>query len=142
MFQKSGLFQSMKISLAGLQTQVARLKAVASNLANYKTTGSSPTENPYTRQLVTFKNTLDRTEGIKRVSVKRVVKDKTEYETRHEPGHPAADEKGYVKYPNVNRLVEIMDQREAQRTYESIMGTIDMTRDMIRSTISLIGSGR
>jgi flagellar basal-body rod protein FlgC len=54
------------------------------------------------------------------------------------PGHPAADERGYVKMPNVNALVEMMDMREAQRAYEANLSVIDNTRTMMARTVDLL----
>ena len=64
--------------------------------------------------------------------------DQSEFRTKYEPGHPAADAKGYVKYPNVNPLVEMTDMREAQRSYEANLNVIGATRRMIQRTIDLL----
>src|SRR3546814_17259587 len=68
----------------------------------------------YRRQVMTCKNILDRTLGVETVRVDRVVPDPSEFELRYEPNHPAADDQGYVKLPNVNTLIELSDMREAQ----------------------------
>ena len=57
---------------------------------------------------------------------------------KYDPNHPAANEKGYVMMPNVNSLVEMMDMREAQRSYEANLGIIDMTRSMLNRAIDLL----
>jgi flagellar basal-body rod protein FlgC len=62
----------------------------------------------------------------------------SDFQSRFEPGHPAADEHGYVKYPNVNSLIESMDMREAQRTYEANLNMITTTRQMMGSTIDIL----
>uniref|UniRef100_UPI0034D38920 flagellar basal body rod C-terminal domain-containing protein n=1 Tax=Klebsiella pneumoniae TaxID=573 RepID=UPI0034D38920 len=61
-----------------------------------------------------------------------------EFQTRFEPNHPAADARGYVKVPNVNSLVEAMDMREAQRSYEANLNVITSTRRMLQRTIDLL----
>ncbi|MBI2234217.1 MAG: flagellar basal body rod protein FlgC, partial [Micavibrio aeruginosavorus] len=70
--------------------------------------------------------------------------DKVEEDTKrpfvlkYMPEHPAADAKGYVKMPNVDPIVETMDMREAQKTYEANLGMIDQSRNMIMQTIDLL----
>ena len=68
----------------------------------------------------------------------RVRTDPTEFRMKYEPGHPAADTNGYVKYPNVNSLVEMTDMREAQRSYEANLNVITATRRMIQRTLDLL----
>ena len=53
-------------------------------------------------------------------------------------GHPAADARGYVRYPNVNSLVETMDMREAQRTYEANLNVVTVTRSMLGRTLDIL----
>ena len=60
------------------------------------------------------------------------------FEMRHEPGHPAADATGYVKYPNVNPLIELVDMREAQRSYEANLNALQLARTMIGRTLDLL----
>ena len=64
--------------------------------------------------------------------------DQTEFRHKHEPGHPAADANGNVKYPNVNSLVEMTDMREAQRSYEANLNVISATRRMIQRTLDIL----
>ena len=54
------------------------------------------------------------------------------------PGHPAADAAGYVQYPNVNPLIEAMDMREAQRTYEANLNVVTVTRQMLGRTLDIL----
>lgn len=93
---------------------------------------------PYQRQIVTFKNILNRQSGAHDVDVDRIVKDNAPFIMKYDPSHPAADAKGYVKMPNVNPLLEIMDMREAQRSYEANLGVIQMARSMLMHTIDLL----
>ena len=76
--------------------------------------------------------------GVSTVGLGRVQLDQTDFRTKYEPGHPAADRNGYVKYPNVNSLVEMTDMREAQRSYEANLNVIGATRRMIQRTIDLL----
>jgi flagellar basal-body rod protein FlgC len=68
----------------------------------------------------------------------RVARDQTSFKTKLEPGHPAADAKGYVKMPNVDSTIESMDLREAQRSYEANLNVVSATRRMIQRTLELL----
>jgi len=83
---------------------------------------------------------MDRAEGVATVEVKRIGVDTAPYVSEYDPGNPAADEKGMVKYPNVNVLVEMADMREANRSYEANLQSIRQARDLITSTIDLLRS--
>jgi len=64
--------------------------------------------------------------------------DRSDFRVKHEPGNPAADAAGNVKYPNVNPLVEMTDMREAQRSYEANLNIISATRRMIQRTLDIL----
>jgi flagellar basal-body rod protein FlgC len=64
--------------------------------------------------------------------------DQSAFQTKHQPGHPAADATGHVKYPNVNAVVEMTDMREAQRSYEANINVISATRRMLQRTIDIL----
>tara|TARA_R110002124_G_scaffold114073_2_gene268593 strand:+ start:173 stop:583 length:411 start_codon:yes stop_codon:yes gene_type:complete len=134
------LLNAMEVAAKGMRAQGIRMRVISQNLANAETTGSKPGEDPYQRQIVTFKNVLERNKGVNFVTVDKVVKDQSEFKLKHDPQHPAADKNGYVSYPNVNPLIEMMDMREAQRSYEANLGIIDMTRSMLVRTIDLLRS--
>lgn len=134
------LLNAMEIAAQGMRVQGVRMRVISQNLANAETTGSKPGEDPYQRQIVTFKNVLERSKGANFVTVDKVVKDQSDFKLKYDPQHPAADENGYIKLPNVNSLIEMMDMREAQRSYEANLGIIDMTRGMLVRTIDLLRS--
>ena len=83
---------------------------------------------------------MDRTLDAQLVALGRIKTDPSEFRVKHEPGHPAADENGYVKYPNINSLVEMTDLREAQRSYEANINVIGASRRMIQRTIEILKS--
>ncbi|MBO1324760.1 flagellar basal body rod protein FlgC [Acetobacter sp. TBRC 12305] len=126
------------ISASGMQAQADRLRVVSENLANQETTGTTAGSDPYRRKTITFKETLNHETGASSVQVKTIGQDQTPFETRYEPGHPAADAKGYVKVPNVNMMVEVMDSHEAQHSYEANLNTMQITRSMLTRTINLM----
>jgi len=129
---------SLDIAYSGMTAQSARLKVIAENLANADSTASTPGGAPYRRQVITFRDTFDRTLGIKRVKVGGVVAAGGAFGKRYEPGHPAADAEGYVLTPNVNSITELMDMREAQRSYEANLNVIDAVKAMVGRTIDLL----
>ncbi|MBL9097258.1 MAG: flagellar basal body rod protein FlgC [Alphaproteobacteria bacterium] len=130
--------KSMLIAASGMRAQAERMRVIAENLANANSAASSPEEDPYRRQMPVFKTELDRVTGVPAVRVKGVVTDNSDFREQYMPGHPAADERGYVKMPNVNSLVEMMDMREAQRAYEANLSVIDNTRTMMARTVDLL----
>lgn len=133
------LFTAMKVSAMGMRAQGTRVRVVTENVANADTTGTTPGADPYRRQTITFKNTLDKAQGAHLVKVDKIGEDtETPFVLKFMPDHPAANEEGYVKTPNVNALVEIMDVREAQRSYEANLGMIEQVRSMILRTIDLL----
>lgn len=132
------LQKSMMISAAGLKAQSTRMRVIAENLANASSIASIPGGDPYRRKSVTFKNVMDRQAGVQTVQVGQIRVDKSELSKKYDPSHPGADEQGYVKQPNVSGLVEAMDMREAQRSYESNLSAIDASRNMMMNTIDLL----
>lgn len=133
------LQNSFHIAGAGLKVQGRRLKIIAQNIANRDSTAQVPGGDPYRRQIITFENALDRAMGVDMVRVGKVTQDNAAFNIEYDPSHPAANEEGYVKLPNVNSLIEIADMREAQRSYEANLGVIQAARTMISRTIELMG---
>jgi flagellar basal-body rod protein FlgC len=132
------LVDALHISAAGMKTQGSRLRLIAENMANADSLGKTPGADPYRRKVMTFENELDRSLGLEMVQVDRVVSDPSDFELRYEPNHPAADDKGYVKLPNVNTLIELSDMREAQRSYEANLKVIEASRTMLTRTIDIL----
>jgi flagellar basal-body rod protein FlgC len=130
--------KALTISARGMDVQTARLRTIAENLANQDTTGSTPGAEPYRRKVITFENRMDQALGATTVRVKDIAPDKSELPMRFDPSHPAADAKGYVRTPNVNSFVEVMDMREAQRGYSANMNVMEVTRSMLTRTIEML----
>lgn len=129
---------AMDIAASGMRTQGMRMRVISENMANANTTSDKAGGDPYRRQMVSFKNVMDRATGVSKVQIDEVMKDESEFVMKLDPNHPAADENGYVKMPNVNPLIEMMDMREAQRSYEANLGIVDMSRTMLMRTIDLL----
>lgn len=132
------LSASSKIAAHGMKAQATRLRVISENLANVNSTSEVPGGEPYRRKLITFRNTLDRELEANTVTVKKIYDDKTELNTKYDPTHPAANAEGYVLIPNVNPLIEMMDMREAQRSYEANMNVITTSRQMVAKTLELL----
>jgi flagellar basal-body rod protein FlgC len=132
------LDKTLSISARGMDAQTTRLRVIAENLANQDTTGSMPGADPYRRKTVTFENSLDRHLGTAAVRVKEVGRDGSDFQLHYDPSNPAANTQGYVKLPNVNSLVEVMDMREAERSYSANLSVLQATRGMLTRTIDLL----
>jgi flagellar basal-body rod protein FlgC len=135
----SEILNAMKISAQGMRTQGTRIRVITENIANASTTGDTPGADPYRRQTITFKNEMDRELGVRTVRVDDISEDmKSKFKLKYIPDHPAANEEGYVKMPNVSSMIETMDIREAQRSYEANLGMIEQARSMMQRTIDLL----
>ncbi len=135
----SEIYNALGISAHGMKAQSERVRVISENIANVDTAPENPDDVPYRRQIVTFKNSLDREMGITVVDVADIKADTSkDFLQKYMPDHPAADEMGYVKMPNVNMLVELMDMREAQRSYEANLGMIEQSKTMLQKTIDLL----
>lgn len=132
------LSNTLGISASGLDAQSQRLRIVAENLANQNTTGSTPGADPYRRKTITFAEHIDQDTGASSVDVQHIGRDMSVFETRYDPSHPAADAKGYVKIANVDSMTEMMDMREAERSYEANLNTMQSTRTMLSRTLDLL----
>jgi len=141
------LMTAIEVGASGLAAQRKRLEVLVSNLVNANTTGPAGTE-PYRRKDVvfaatgpqaTFGGTLqDAMGGVQGVEVSEVVTDPSEPLRRYEPGHPHADKDGYVTYPNINPMEEMVNMLNATRSYEANLQAINTTKDMAVKTLDLI----
>lgn len=132
------LTKSNLIAVSGMKVQAQRLRIISENLANADSLPQSPDGMPYKRKVVTFRSELDRETGVNRVKVGKVSADTAEFQKRFDPKHPAADRDGYVLAPNVNPLIELMDMREAQRSYEANLNVITTSRSMLSRTVEML----
>ena len=116
------------------------MRVISENIANADSTAPTAGGDPYRRKVPTFSSALDRTLDAKVVALGKVLPDRSAFRVKHEPGNPAADADGDVKYPNVNPLVEMTDMRDAQRSYEANLNIISATRRMIQRTLDILKS--
>lgn len=129
---------TLRISAAGMKAEGTRLRVIAENIANADSLPTSPGGMPYRRKTVTFRDELDRTTGLTLVRVDKISPDTSDLKQEYMPQHPAANEQGYVLAPNVNSLIEMMDMREAQRSYEANLNMIRTSKDMVRDAINVL----
>ncbi len=132
--------RSMGIATSALRAQSGRMRVISENIANADSTASTAGGDPYRRKVPTFSSALDRTLDSKVVTLGKIRQDPTDFHVKFEPSNPAADGTGYVKYPNVNPMVEMTDMREAQRSYEANLNVISATRRMIQRTLDILKS--
>ena len=132
--------KSIAIAASGLRAQAGRMRIIAENIANADSTAPTAGADPYRRKIASFHSEIDRALDAQTVALGRVKTDPSEFRLKYEPGHPAADANGNVKYPNVNSLVEMTDMREAQRSYEANINVISASRRMIQRTLEILKS--
>jgi flagellar basal-body rod protein FlgC len=129
---------SMAVVASGMKAQSERMKTIAENIANANSTAATPGGDPYRRKIATVTSQFDRELGATTVQAGKPITDSSDFRTQYDPGNPNADAKGYVKLPNVDALVEIMDMREAQRSYEADLTAMDATKSMLSRTVDLL----
>ena len=125
------------IAASAMRAQQARMRIIAENLANADSTSKTPGGDPYRRQIPVFEP-QKLGGGVEGVRMKGVEPDQREFKSEYDPGHPGADDKGYVKTPNVDTLVEALDMRQAQRAYEANLNVIETARSMEMRTLDLL----
>ena len=127
---------SLYIAAAGLRAQSGRMRIIAENLANADSVSANG--QPYRRRIATMNSEFDQELSANVVRLGDPVTDQADFRMQYDPGNPAADKAGYVKMPNVNSLVEIMDMREAQRSYEADLTVMDASKTMLARTVDLL----
>jgi flagellar basal-body rod protein FlgC len=125
-------------SASGMYAQSSRLKVISENVANANSTASEPGGDPYRRKTISFKEMVDKETGSSVVKVDKISEDKSDFKLEFDPNHPASDENGYVKMPNVNTLIEMTDMREASRSYEANLNMLNNGRSMKSKLVSLL----
>lgn len=132
------LATSMAVAASGMRAQTNRMRTITENIANANSTSQTPGGEPYRRKIATMQSAFDHTLGAVTVQPGEPVPDRSDFRMQYDPGNPTADKTGYVKLPNVNPLVEIMDMREAQRSYEADLTVMEASKSMLSRTIDLL----
>jgi flagellar basal-body rod protein FlgC len=129
---------SLIVAASGMRAQSDRMRVIAENIANANSTSPTPGGDPYRRKIATVSSEFDRELNATLVTPGKPMADNSEFRLQYDPGNPNADAKGYIKLPNVNSLVEIMDMREAQRSYEADLTVMDASKQMLARTVDLL----
>jgi flagellar basal-body rod protein FlgC len=130
------LIDTLKISASGLTAQRVRLQSIAANLANARTTRTEDGVGPYQRRTATFESAPVEAFGeafdreLSMVEITGVELDPRPGRPVFDPGHPDADENGYVVYPNIDVMTEMVDMMTASRTYEANLNVLETTRNL------------
>jgi len=136
----AGISEVFSIASSGLGAGRTRLQSIATNMANARTTRTEA-GGPYQRQVPVFE-TEDLAEGDDgtrgaRVVVSEVMEDPRPPLRVHDPGHPDADADGYVLYPDINVLQEMVDLMTTSRSYEANANVVEATRDMALQALQI-----
>ena len=132
------LSKSMTVAASGMRAQTDRMKVIAENIANANSTSPVKGGDPYRRKIATVTQNFDSELGATLVNPGKPLPDKSDFKSQYDPGNPTADSQGYVKLPNVDSLVEIMDMRDAQRSYEADLQMLDTSKQMMAKTVDLL----
>jgi flagellar basal-body rod protein FlgC len=130
--------KSISIAASGLRAQAGRMRIISENIANADSVAQGAGTDPYRRRIPSFRSEVDRALDARVVAMGPVRPDQSDFRLKYEPGHPAADANGNVRYPNVNPMIEMTDLREAQRSYEANVNVIGATRRMIQRTLEIL----
>jgi len=149
------LFGVMEVSASALAAERLRAEVVAANMANAETTRTADGSGPYRRQNVVFTSAapesfasqlvgqagdLSDPDGaeIGGVQVSAVVEDSTPPLRRYDPGHPDADKDGYVSYPDINPVTEMVDLMGATRAYDLNSSAIQAEKGMVSTSLDIL----
>ena len=131
----SDMFLPLKVSATGLEAQKIRMNVIASNIANSNST-RTPEGGPYKRKDVLFESYLYDQSSVG-VNVSKIVEDPGPFKKVYQPGHPDADKDGYVNYPNVDSISEMVNLISATHAYEANLTLISSFKDMYNKTLAI-----
>lgn len=147
-----GFFDGYNVATSGMSAQRTRINIVSSNIANAQTTHTTD-GGPYKKQNVVFQEVLldsaknkDKNQNadaidplsLRGVGVKEIIDSKDQPILKYEPEHPDANKEGYVSYPNINPVIEMVDLMEAMRSYEANVSSFKTQKDMDTKTLDII----
>ena len=140
------MLSTFDISTSALVAQRARLNAIAGNIANISTTRNEAGEvEPYKQRFVTFATVDEKsgTYGAAGVRVSSVQISQKGPDWRYQPNHPDAmssgPKEGYVAYPNIDVMAEMVNAMTAHRAYEANIGVIEITKNLGQQTLRILG---
>ena len=127
--------EALHTSSSGLSAQRLRMNLISKNLANINTTRTSE-GGPYRRQEAVF-STRQGDDSFHRQLQAQIVEDTRAPALKYEPQHPDADDKGYIRVPNINMIEEMVNMMSASRSYEANVNAIKTTRDMANKALAI-----
>lgn len=133
----SDIDAALAAAASGMRAQTLRMRIAAENVANANSTGDTPDQEPFRRRIPLLETTT-LADGVQGVRVLGAAPDQSAFRREYNPSHPAADADGYVRLPNVDTLVEMMDLSEATRAYEANLNMIEAARAMTTRTLDLL----
>lgn len=133
------MFDVLQMGASGLVAQRSRMDTIANNVLNMNTTRNEKGESiPFRRRMVIFQAGAAANAQQPGVHVKQIKLDPTPFKERYEPGHPDADARGIVKYPNIDMATEMVNMMEASRAYEATVTMMETSKAMYNSSLRLI----
>ena len=132
------LSTSMLVAASGMRAQSTRMRTIAENIANANSTSPVPGGDPYRRKIATMTSNFDNELNATMVEAGKPVDDMSSFHLQYDPGNPTADKQGYIKLPNVNSLVEIMDMQQAERSYSANLAVLQTSHTMLSRTLALL----
>ena len=129
---------ALYLAASGMRAQSGRMRIIAENLANADSISPTANGEPYRRRISTMNSEFNNELNANIVKLGDPVPDQSDFRLQYDPGNPSADDRGYVRLPNVNALVEMMDMRDAQRSYEADLQAMEGARTMLARTIDLL----
>lgn len=136
-----GIYSALDVAASGLTAERARMNTIASNLANARTTRGAD-GGPYRRldpifEAVPMSRTSELGRSVATVRVKEIRQDDRSGQMVYEPGHPDANAQGYVEYPNVNVVEEMVNMMSASRAYEAGVAAVESIKAMARAATGI-----
>lgn len=133
------MFGSLDISTSGLIAQRTRSELISANMA-LKDVAVDPAADPnsFRRRIAVFAPGDPATGSRMGVHMKQILLDQSEFRRQWDPGHPFADKDGYVRYPNIDPAMEMVNMMEAARAYEANIAAAEATKSMIQISLRLL----
>lgn len=140
-------FSAIDTSASGLSAERLRMDVISNNIANVNTTRTE-SGGPFRRQLAIFQarkphgnwphtDRLNYSEPGKGVRVTAIMEDQAPFKLVYDPNHPDSDKDGYVRFPNINMVHEMVDMITATRAYEANVTCINSAKDIINSALGI-----
>ncbi len=133
----SDIQAALAAAASGMRAQTVRMRIAAENVANANSTGADPNAEPFRRRIPLLESTT-LASGAEGVKVMGAAFDESDFRREFNPSHPAADADGYVRLPNINSLVEMMDLRDATRAYEANLNMVEAAKAMTSRALDLL----